>query len=136
MASEFQEISTNKLLEAAKHLITKDDIKFGEFYLNLMKYSGGSDSIGAKIQALYHLLLPVYTKYKHDYHIRIGLMIPGDSMVYQHYLDLYQGFNYMDVEPYAAHAFKQYDLIFTSSFFLFAYKRSINLYLISILFHL
>ncbi|KRM97338.1 helix-turn-helix domain-containing protein [Loigolactobacillus rennini] len=68
------------------------------------------------IQALYHLLLPVYTKYKHDYHIRIGLMIPGDSMVYQHYLDLYQGFNYMDVEPYAAHAFKQYDLIFTSSF--------------------
>ena len=55
MASEFQEISTNKLLEAAKHLITRDDIKFGEFYLNLMKYSGGSDSIGAKIQALYHL---------------------------------------------------------------------------------
>lgn len=67
------------------------------------------------IQALYHLLLPIYTEFKHDYHIRIGLMIPGDSMVYRHYLDLYQGFNYMDVEPYAAQDFKQYDLIFTSS---------------------
>lgn len=63
MASEFQEISTNKLLEAAKQLVINDDLKLGEFYLNLMKYSSNSESIGAKIQALFHLSI-IYKKTK------------------------------------------------------------------------
>ncbi|MFD1317921.1 helix-turn-helix domain-containing protein [Loigolactobacillus zhaoyuanensis] len=66
-------------------------------------------------QALYHLLLPIYSEYKQEYHIRVGLMIPGDSMVYRRYLDLYSGFKYIDIEPYDATDFADYDLIFTSS---------------------
>ena len=75
MASEFQEISTNKLLDAAKQLIINDDLKFGEFYLNLMKYSSNSESIGAKIQALFHLST-IYKKIKDEKKaIKIGRKI-------------------------------------------------------------
>ena len=55
MTSEYQEISTNKLLEAAKQLIITDELHLAEFYLNLIKYSNNSDSIGAKIQSIYNL---------------------------------------------------------------------------------
>jgi len=67
------------------------------------------------VQSLYYLLLPIYTEYKKEYHIRVGLMVPGDSMLYRRYLDLYSGFNYIDIEPYDATDFADYDLIFTSS---------------------
>lgn len=36
-------------------------------------------------------------------------------MLYRRYLDLYSGFNYIDIEPYDATDFADYDLIFTSS---------------------
>lgn len=55
MTSEYQEISTNKLLDAAKQLIITDELHLAEFYLNLIKYSNNSDSIGAKIQSIYNL---------------------------------------------------------------------------------
>ena len=55
MTSEYQEISTNKLLDAAKQLIITDELHLAEFYLKLIKYSSNSDSIGAKIQSIYNL---------------------------------------------------------------------------------
>lgn len=77
-------------------------------------------------QALYQLLLPVYAKYKKEYHLRVALMVPGDSAIYQRYADFYHNsFAYIDIEPYDQKDAANYDLIFTSSiaFYLAATKH-------------
>ena len=63
MTSEYQEISSNKLLEASKDLILKNDMQNANFYLNLIKYSGNNEYIGVKIQVLYNLSI-IYKRNK------------------------------------------------------------------------
>ena len=65
MTSEYQEISSNKLLDASKDLILKNDFQNANFYLNLVKYSGNNEYIGVKIQVLYNLSI-IYKKNKSD----------------------------------------------------------------------
>ena len=76
MTSEYQEISSNKLLDASKDLILKNDFQNANFYLNLVKYSGNNEYIGVKIQVLYNLSI-IYKKNKSD----IELLMIGSKLL-------------------------------------------------------
>ncbi|MFD0897466.1 helix-turn-helix domain-containing protein [Loigolactobacillus binensis] len=90
--------------------------EIGDYVANLPeKYADFQGDREQLVQSLYQLLLPIYTEHKKEYHLRVGLMIPGDSMLYRRYFDLYSGFKYIDIEPYDTTDFADYDLIFTSS---------------------
>ena len=84
MTSEYQEISSNKLLEASKDLILKNDMQNANFYLNLIKYSGNNEYIGVKIQVLYNLSI-IYKRNKDDNQL---LLISSKLLNWVELLDL------------------------------------------------
>lgn len=75
MTSEFQEISSYKLLENAKKIIQLEDLKTGLFYLNLIKYSSSSEYIGAKINVLFSKVMIFKKMMKLEETIQIGKKI-------------------------------------------------------------
>ena len=65
MSSEFQEISSHKLLDISKELYSHNEYSLAMLYLLLIKYSSNSDYRGVKIQSLYNLSL-IYLKQKDE----------------------------------------------------------------------